>query len=138
MALGRLARLPFPGPPLLAVGAVMFLFDRSFSILGGNAASTLAGEFAFSHSLAFALLFLGVVLRGLETGRHRALAAVLLAFTALSHVIPAIFALVAGGIALAMRADRHRLRWALTTGLVGALLTSVSYTHLTLPTIYSV
>jgi hypothetical protein len=123
-ALGRLARLPFPGPPLLAVAATAFLFDRSFSIYGGNIASTLAGEFAFSHSLAFSLVFLGVVLRGLETGRHRALAAVLLALTAVTHVIPAIFAVVAGLIALALRADRHRLRWALATGVVGAALTS--------------
>ncbi|HUF33707.1 MAG TPA: hypothetical protein VMN58_10930 [Acidimicrobiales bacterium] len=123
-ALGRLGRLPFPGPPLLAVAATAFLFDRSFSIYGGNIASTLAGEFAFSHSLAFSLVFLGVVLRGLETGRHRALAAVLLALTALTHVIPAIFAVVAGLIALTMRADRHRLRWAFTTGVVGAALTS--------------
>jgi hypothetical protein len=123
-ALGRLGRLPFPGPPLLAVAAVGFLFDRSFTIYGGNVASTLAGEFAFSHSLAFALVFLGVVLRGLETGRHRALAAALLAMTALTHVIPAIFAVVGGLLALAMRADRHRLRWALPVGVVGAALTS--------------
>ncbi|MGI9119149.1 MAG: hypothetical protein ACR2G7_03295, partial [Acidimicrobiales bacterium] len=35
-ALGRLARLPFPGPALLAVATVPFIFDRSFSIYGGN------------------------------------------------------------------------------------------------------
>ena len=46
-----------------------FLFDRGFTIYGGNIASTLAGEFAFSISLSFALLFLGVVARGLDTGR---------------------------------------------------------------------
>ena len=34
--------------------ATAFLFDRSFSIYGGNIASTLAGEFAFSISLSFA------------------------------------------------------------------------------------
>ena len=38
-------------PPLLAVGATAYLFDRSFSIYGGNIASTLAGEFSFSISL---------------------------------------------------------------------------------------
>ena len=60
-AFGRLTRLPFPTPPLLAVAATVFLFDRSFSIYGGNIASTLAGEFAFSISLSFAVLYLGVV-----------------------------------------------------------------------------
>ena len=123
-ALGRLGRLPFPGPPLLAVAAVGFLFDRSFSIYGGNIASTLAGEFAFSISLSLAVVYLGVVLRGLETGRHRVAAAVLLALTALCHVIPAIFAVVATLVALALRADRTRLRWAVTTGFVGAALTA--------------
>ena len=123
-ALGRLARLAFPGPPLLAVAAVGFLFDRSFSIYGGNIASTLAGEFAFSLSLSLAVLYLGVLLRGLETGRHRVVGAVLLALCALCHIIPAIFAVVATAVALVLRADRGRLRWVLTTGLVGSALTA--------------
>ena len=91
-AFGRLTQLPFPTPPLLAVGATVFLFDRSFSIYGGNIASTLAGEFAFSMSLALAILYLGVVGRGLRTGRHRGWAALLLALTGLCHLIPAFFA----------------------------------------------
>ncbi len=123
-AFGRLARLPFPGPALLAVAAVPFLFDRSFTIYGGNVASTLAGEFAFSISLALAVVFLGLVLRGLETGRHRVWTAVVLALCTLSHVIPAIFAVVGALLALAIHADRSRVRWLATTGVVGALLTA--------------
>ena len=92
-AFGRLADLPFPGPALLSVASVLFLFDRNFTIYGGNVASTLAGEFAFSISLSLALLYLGVVIQGLRTGEHRALAAVLLALTGLCHLIPAFFAL---------------------------------------------
>ena len=92
-AFGRLAELPFPGPPLLAVASVLFLFDRNFTIYGGNIASTLAGEFAFSISLSLPLLYLGVVIQGLRTGQHRALAAVLLALTGLCHLIPAFFAI---------------------------------------------
>ena len=49
--IGRLIRLPFPGPPLLAVATVPFLFDRTWTIYGGNIASTLAGEYTFSISL---------------------------------------------------------------------------------------
>jgi hypothetical protein len=92
-AFGRLADLAFPGPALLAVATVPFLFDRNFTIYGGNVASTLAGEFAFSISLSLCLVYLGVVVRGLRTGRHRALAAVLLALTGLCHLIPAFYAL---------------------------------------------
>jgi hypothetical protein len=103
---------------------VGFLFDRSFTIYGGNVASTLAGEFAFSMSLALALLFVGLVLRGLETGRHRAAAAVALGLCALCHVIPAIFAVVAAVVALALRPGRGRVVWVASVGVVGALLAS--------------
>ncbi|MGH9182713.1 MAG: hypothetical protein ACRDZ9_02675, partial [Acidimicrobiales bacterium] len=122
-ALGRLARAPFPTPALLAVATVPFVFDRSFTIYGGNAASTLAGEFAFAISLSLALVYLGVLARGLETGRRRAVAAVLLALCALTHVIPALFAL--GGTAvlvLLRRPERRRLWYVATAGGVGAAL----------------
>lgn len=99
-AFGRLADLPFPGPALLSVASVVFLFDRNFTIYGGNVASTLAGEFAFSISLSLAVLYLGFVIRGLRTGKHRAMAAVLLALTGLCHLIPAFFAL-AGTVVIA-------------------------------------
>jgi hypothetical protein len=111
-AFGRLADLIFPGPALLAVATVPFLFDRNFTIYGGNVASTLAGEFAFSISLSLCVVYLGVVIRGLRTGRHRALAAVLLALTGLCHLIPAFYAV--GGtavIALLRRPAVSTLRW---------------------------
>ncbi|HUR48740.1 MAG TPA: hypothetical protein VMY88_04285 [Acidimicrobiales bacterium] len=121
-AFGRLAGMRFPGPACLAVATLPFLFDRTFTIYGGNVASTLAGEYSFSIALAFALLFLGVVAKGLDAGTHRATAAMLLAATILSHVIPAVFAAVAALLLFAFRADRARLRWLLPTGLVGAAL----------------
>jgi len=127
-AFGKLTRLPFPGPALFAVGATAFLFDRSFSILGGNIASTMAGEFAFSISLSFALLFLGVVGRGMENGKHRAWAAVLLALTGLCHLIPFLFVIGAAVVwfvvSLARRSGmRTRLWWLLGAGPVGVALT---------------
>jgi len=128
-AFGKMTRLPFPAPPLLAVAATAYLFDRSFSIYGGNIASTLAGEFAFSISLTFAVLFLGVVGRGLETGRNRAWAAVLLALTGLCHLIPFLFA-IAGAVvwllvSLARRPGlRTRVWWTVSAGVVGVALTA--------------
>ena len=90
--MARLFRLRYPAPLLAALATLPFLFDGRFTIYGGNAASTLAGEFAFSLSLSAALVYLGVVGRGLETGRHRALAATLYALVILLHLIPALFA----------------------------------------------
>ena len=92
-AFGRLARFPHPTPALLSVTTLAFLFDKSFTIYGGNIASTMAGEFAFSISLALAIVYLGVVVHGLRTGTHRATAAALLALVGLCHLIPAFFAL---------------------------------------------
>lgn len=126
-AFGRLTRLPFPVPPLLAVAGTVFLFDRSFSILGGNIASTLAGEFAFSISLSIAIVFLGVVGRGLETGRHRVAAALLLAATGLCHLIPFLFALGGGVVWLLVSLARRpgllkRIWWGACVAVVGVAL----------------
>jgi hypothetical protein len=117
-SLGRLARLPFPYPAVLAVATVPFVFERSFTIYGGNAASTLAGEFAFSISLALSLVFLGVVHRGLDTGKSRAAAAILLALTVTCHLIPAIFALVAAALILGFSIGWTWLGAAIALGLV--------------------
>lgn len=126
-AFGRLARIRFPGPALLAVGATAYLFGREYTIYGGNIASTMAGEFSFSISLSLALLFLGLVARGLQNGKHRALASVVLACAGLSHILPLFFAIVGAIVLMAMSyvsdRDLRRLRWGvpvLATG--GALI----------------
>lgn len=121
-AFGRLSGMRFPGPPVLAVATVPFLFDRGFTIYGGNIASTLAGEFSFSISLSFALLFLGLVARGLDTGRHRVLAGVVLALTGLSHLLPTIFAVVGACVLYLLRPGRRRLGFVAAVLAIGALL----------------
>jgi hypothetical protein len=119
---GRLTGMRFPGPPILAVATVPFLFDRFHTIWGGNIASALAGEFAFAMALSLAFVYLGVLARGLETGRHRALAAVLLACTGLCHMIPTFFALAGTLILLFTRFDRRRLKYVAVIGAVAAAL----------------
>ena len=42
---GRFAKFAYPIPELFAIAATIFLFDESFTIYGGNIASTMAGEF---------------------------------------------------------------------------------------------
>ncbi len=118
----RLAGLRFPAPTLAALFTLPFLFDWSYSTWGGNISSTLAGEYSFSISLSLALVYLGVVLRGLRSGRHRVLAGVLLALTGLSHLIPAIFATVATILAFLFRPGRGRLRWLIVVGALAAIL----------------
>jgi hypothetical protein len=110
-AFGRLSRMRFPGPACLAAATLPFLFSRNFTIYGGNIASTLAGEFAFSIALATGLVFLGVVARGLETGRYRGWAALLLLVTGLCHLLPTIFAILGALVLTIMRWDRRAWRW---------------------------
>ncbi|HET9076290.1 MAG TPA: hypothetical protein VFN68_05115, partial [Acidimicrobiales bacterium] len=125
-AFGRLAGLRFPVPAVLAAATLPYLFGREFTIYGGNIASTMAGEFSFSISLSFALVFLGLVFRGLDTGRHRASAAVLLACTGLCHVLPLIFAVAGAVVAILMSvattSDWRRLRWGVPVLVTGGAL----------------
>ncbi|HUY63866.1 MAG TPA: 6-pyruvoyl-tetrahydropterin synthase-related protein [Acidimicrobiales bacterium] len=122
-AFGRLAGLERPRPAVLAVATLPFLFDQTFTIYGGNLYSTLAGEYAFSLGLSGALLFLGLVVRGLRTGRHRASAAVLLAFCVLCHLVAALLALAGVVVALALLGvTRRRLWWAVSVVGTGLLL----------------
>jgi hypothetical protein len=127
-AFGRLVGLRFPTPPIMAAGALLFLYNLeprlnggTGNIIGGNMASTMAGEFAFSISVSFCVLYLGVLVRGLRTGRHRGLAALLLALTGLCHLIPVFFALaatviivgvyLAGDLLGALISSERRLGW---------------------------
>ena len=121
--LGHALRLPFPTPPLIGVATIPFAFDRFHTIWGGNAPATLAGEFSFSISLSLALLFLAALARALDTGRGRALAAVLFGATALCHLLPAAFAVAASGaLLLTRRPDRKRWGLVITAGVLGAAL----------------
>ncbi len=126
-AMGRLARAPFPVPAVLAAATVPFMFGTEFTIYGGNIASTLAGEFAFAWSLDLALVFFGLVMRGLQDGRHRAWAAVVFCLLFMSHIDPTLFAGVGLVVLVIIYALRNwdlrgALSWALPTVLVGGFL----------------
>jgi hypothetical protein len=110
-AMGRLFRLPPPLPAILAAATLPFLFDNTFQIYGGNLFSTLAGEYAYSLSVALALLFLGLFARGIRSGRHRGWAAVVLALCILAHIVPAVFALVGAGLLIVFELLPERLRF---------------------------
>ena len=92
---------PLPLPDARAVRPrrrPIFLFDESFSIYGGNVKCTMAGEFSFSIALSFAMLGLGLFARGLETGKFRSWAAILIALAMLCHGIVLIFVVARRGV----------------------------------------
>ena len=130
--LGRSLGLKFGGPELMAIMTVPFLADQTlFHIYGGNIASTMAGEFAFSISLTFCILFLGVVARGLQTGKYAAWGIAFFALTALNHVIP-MFIAVGGAVALWLLSlignlSWRPLGWVTKVGVLGGLIAAFWY-----------
>ena len=126
-ALGHLGGLRFPGPAVLSLASLAFAFDRSFNIYGGNIASTLAGEFAASISLSLSLVALGFIIRGTRTGEYRGWAAVFIALTGLSHLLPAFFLLAATFLLMVIRLAQRRwnsVPWLLVAGGLSALLSA--------------
>ena len=121
-AFGRLARFRYPMPELFALAGMLFLFDESFSIYGGNVKSTMAGEFSFSIALSLGVLGLGLFANGLETGRRRNLAAVVLALSCLSHGIVLIFVALGALLLWLVWMDRTRFKYGITTGITTFLL----------------
>ncbi len=96
--MGRLFDAPRPVPAALAMATLPFLFDATYTIDGGNLFSTMAGEYPFSLGLALALVTIGLVARGVRTGRGYWATAILLSLTLAGHVLPWFFALGASGI----------------------------------------
>ena len=96
--MGRLFRAPRPIPAALAMSTLPFLFDATYTIDGGNLFSTMAGEYAFSLSLAVGLVTIGLFARGVRTGRGYWWAAVALSTTLAAHVLPWLF--VIGAVAV--------------------------------------
>ncbi len=90
---------------LVAAGAgVVFAFLESFSIYGGNVASTLAGEFSYSWSFTLSLVYLGLLMKAVRDDRKYAKwAALALALTALSHVLTTLVVLFASLFVLAWK-----------------------------------
>jgi len=92
----RAMAYPFPIPAIGSAASLLLLFNQGNSMWGGNIPSTLAGEFSFSLSFGLAALFVGLLYRGVASGRHRAGLAVLLALVGLCHPVTFISAAAAG------------------------------------------
>jgi hypothetical protein len=96
---------PFPIPALGAAASLIFLFNEGNSMWGANIPSTLAGEFSFSLGFGFAVLFFGLLYRGIQTGRGWRSQATVLALAGLCHPVTFINAVTPG---LFFLLDRER------------------------------
>jgi hypothetical protein len=107
-AMAKLFKAPRPIPAALALATLPFLFDASYTIDGGNLFSTMAGEYAFSLSLALSLLAIGLFARGVRTGRGYWWAALCLSATLAAHVLPWFFAIGAVGVLVIFESLQRR------------------------------
>ena len=70
-----------------ATAGLFYVFTESFTIYGGNLASTLAGQFSFAYSLAFANLSIFYLIKS-ENNFRFTISSIFLALCLLSHLIP--------------------------------------------------
>ena len=70
-----------------ATAGLFYVFTESFTIYGGNLASTLAGQFSFAYSLAFANLSIFYLIKS-ENSFRFSISSIFLALCLLSHLIP--------------------------------------------------
>lgn len=104
-----------------AASTVPFLLMESFKIYGGNVASTMAGEYAYSISFSLGFFYLAALIRAVRDDRRMApVAAALLAVTALSHVLTTVVLVFAS---LAVIAGARQMRMALGIGISGFMIT---------------
>lgn len=103
---------------LAAVAAVASLSMTSQYIYGGNVLSSIIGEYSFAVGLLAAVGYLTVLARA-ERQNVLVPLSVLAAVTALSHLIPTIFAVLSSGAALRGARARRQvvLSWAIGFGL---------------------
>lgn len=87
----RLWRIRFPIPALATVASLAFLYNESFSMWGGNALSTLAGQFAHLYAYCFFLIGLGAMGSAMADKRFPWLATFSFAAVLISHFYVALF-----------------------------------------------
>ena len=66
---------------------LLYLLTESFTIFGGNLASSLAGQYSFTYSIAFANLSIFYVMKS-QHKHSTEIAALLIGLSVLSHLIP--------------------------------------------------
>ena len=69
------------------VAGLTYVLTESFTIYGGNLASTLAGQFSFTYSIAFANLAIAYISKSENKNKH-VISALFLGMSLLSHLIP--------------------------------------------------
>lgn len=88
--------LKFPrwGRLLAAAFSLIFVFNESYTMYGGNVLSTFAGEFSHSIGLSILIFFTGRLYRGIIENKYLKLNAILLFLIGFTHPYPFVIAVL--------------------------------------------
>jgi len=115
----------------IGIGAgLMFALTESFTIYGGNLASTLAGQFSFTYSLGFANLAIYYITKS----KHKykvPISSIFLSLCLLSHLIPFILYLPAYSIYWLIKKDKIQLK------IISIFIFTTMVTRFIVPLIYN-
>ena len=109
--LGKQAHISFPGPILVAAGAVVYLFNPANEVLGGNVLSTVVGEYSFAYALLAGVFFLSLFASDVERTRPRVSTGAGAGVAALCHPLGALFVAL-GMVVHVAWTESTRRRWA--------------------------
>ncbi|RPJ21840.1 MAG: hypothetical protein EHM26_02870, partial [Desulfobacteraceae bacterium] len=87
----------FPIPVIGASASLLFLFNESYTMFGGNILSTLTGEFCYMIAFALFAYFIGTLYKGVSSGGGILKNGILLGLIGLTHLfvfIPAVCLLI--------------------------------------------
>lgn len=91
-ACARMMRMPAPGPAVMSLFSLLFLFDASNTMWGVNIYSTLAGMIANSMSFDIMLIVLGLTFQDSDRGKIRIITVLTITALVLSHFFTSIVA----------------------------------------------
>jgi len=95
----RLMNYRFPAPVLGAFSALLFLFNESYTMFGGNVLSTLAGEFCYMFAFSILPYYTGSMVKGFTDESRVIRNGFLIGLIGLSHLfvfIPAVTVVLYG------------------------------------------
>jgi hypothetical protein len=95
----RLMSCRFPAPTIGACATLLFLFNETYTMFGGNILSTLSGEFCYMFAFSLLPFFMGSMIKGFSNDRRIMLNGLMLGLIGLSHLfvfIPAISVILYG------------------------------------------
>ena len=124
---GKSFKFKYPYPELASIGAMAFLYMKSFSIYGGNFLGTLAGEFSYSISLALVFIFLASLYKGMGKGRFDwlfVLNCVILACIVLTHIITLIALLIIVPSVFFINRNWKSVRYIIAVFIIGFFLSA--------------